>query len=163
MSGPALAAAAVDACGAAAAVSGAPRGRLETRSHNSQEGAWNGAESGPAPSFVGPFCPMPTNRAERRRVRLQRGIRSWAADVVAQGGPEKGVALLTLTFREDVTDEHAARAISTFWQRYRMRWGRRLRFDWIELTERGRIHVHALVVDAPGIDRGHTKRTLEKL
>lgn len=107
--------------------------------------------------------PVPQSSGERRKFRMWKGIAVWYADVMAKGGPRRGVALIALTFAGEPGSDGYRNKLRQFWDAYRKAFGNREYFAWAELQERGVIHYHALVVDAPRPEDGHTADRLRHM
>lgn len=91
---------------------------------------------------------------ERRKQRLRRGAHAFAVELESRGLPRRGMTMLTLTVAS--VDAELGGRIRAFWHTCKQRWPHLVYFSWPELQERGVIHYHAYIADAPGPRQGFT-------
>jgi hypothetical protein len=86
----------------------------------------------------------------------------WALDERWRGLHGKAVHLFTLTQARDGNDDLWGEWLRTA-HNLRQRWPELRYFAWLELTKRGRIHVHVIAVKVPWVKGGTPAQVIERI
>lgn len=97
------------------------------------------------------------DKGMRRRLSLRRGIDTWMTALSASDIDVQGAFTGLLTFQSG--DPAVWRnAIRQWWWEFREAYGTRPYFSWAELTARGRVHYHFIVINPPWKNHAHYVR-----